>query len=160
MRQVAAVLTIVAVFACGCAPRAGDPGAALAPPVPTLPPGATAKIGAGQVGEVSPIPAFRALGDGWRLQAEGVEGMRMSARLQRDGYGEENATLVYGGTRGATPRTHVLAGTLYRAHGGDRPIEVVLVREHCSNAEGDHAWRAEVRIDGAAMLAGCADVAT
>ena len=164
MRQVAAVFAISAVLGCGCAPRAGDPVAALATPVQTLPLGATGKIGADQVGAVSPVPAFRALGDGWRLQAEGVEGMRMSARLQRDGYGEENATLVYGGTRAgtgdATPHTHLLAGTLYRAQGGDRPIEVVLSREACRNAEGAHEWRAEVRIDGAPALAGCADVAT
>ena len=151
---------VAVLLVAACAPRAGSDAGALAPPVQTLPPGASGKLGADQVGAVSPVPAFRALGTGWRLQAEGIEGLRLSARLQRDGPGEQNATLRYDANRGdASPRTHVLAGTLYDSS-GDRAIEVTLVRETCENAEGEHAWRAEVRIARDPALLGCADVAT
>ena len=161
MRRLHFIIAAAALLAAGCGPRAGDAaGPALAPPVQSLPPATRGKIGAGQVGETSPVPAFRAVGDGWRMQAEGIEGLRLSARLQREGQGERNATLLYDLDRGsAAPRTHVLAGTLY-TDAGDHAIEVTLVREPCNNAEGEHAWQAQVRIDGGAALAGCADVAT
>ena len=160
MRALLVCLAIAPLLG-ACTPRADDRGPALTPPVPSLPPGASGKIGADQVGALSPVPAFRAVGDGWRLQAEGTEGMRMSARLQRDGRGQQNATLVYDLQRaGATPRTHVLAGTLYGDGDADRPITVTLVRERCSNAEGEQAWRAEVVVAGGESLVGCADVAT
>ena len=160
MRALLVCLAIAPLLG-ACTPRADDRGPALTPPVPSLPPGASGKIGADQVGALSPVPAFRAVGDGWRLQAEGTEGMRLSARLQRDGRGQQNATLVYDLQRaGATPRTHVLAGTLYGDGDADRPITVTLVRERCSNAEGEQAWRAEVVVAGGESLVGCADVAT
>ena len=156
----------IVVLACaswlgGCAPGAEEAGPAPDPVMQTVPPGASGKLGADQVGELSPVPAFRALGDGWRMQAEGTEGMRLSARLQRDGLGVRNATLVYDPHRaGRSPRTHVLAGTLYGDGSVDRPITVTLLRERCENAEGEHAWRAEVVVEGGERLTGCADVAT
>lgn len=145
----------------GCAPGVDEAGPAADPVMQTLPPGASGKLGADQVDELSPVPAFRALGDGWRMQAEGTEGMRLSARLQRNGFGVRNATLVYDRLRaGMSPRTHVLAGTLYGGDAGDLPVTVTLVRERCDNAEGEHAWRAEVVVEGGERLVGCADVAT
>jgi len=145
----------------GCTPPAGTPGPALAPDVQAPPPGSRPKLGAEHAVGTTPVPAFRAVGDGWRLQAEGTEGMRLSARLQRAGRGQHNATLVYDPKRAAAaPRTHVLAGTLYGDGEADRAITVTLVREPCRNTEGEQAWRAEVAIAGGGRLVGCADVAT
>ena len=161
MRAIAFVLAVAPLLGVGCTPG-DDRGPAPAAPAPSPTPGASAKIGAGQVGEVSPVPAFRALVEGWRLQAEGTEGLRLSARLQYNGGAEQNATLLYDPRRAnAAPRTHVLAGTLYGEAGqADRSITVTLVRETCANREGEHAWRAEVVVEGGDALRGCADVAT
>jgi hypothetical protein len=161
MRTVTLAIAIAPLLGAGCSPRADEHAPALAPPVQSLPPGTNAKIGADQVGRVSPVPAFRAVGEDWRLQAEGTDGMRLSARLQRDRVGEWNATLVYDPQRAnAVPRTHVLAGTLYGEGAPDRPVTVTLERGACVNHEGEHAWRATVAIEGEAVLAGCAEVAT
>ncbi len=161
MRRPSLALLMALAGIVGCTPG-DDRGPAPAAPAPSPTPGASAKIGAGQVGEVSPVPAFRALGEGWRLQAEGTEGLRLSARLQYNGGAEQNATLLYDPRRAnAAPRTHVLAGTLYGEAGqADRSITVTLVRETCANREGEHAWRAEVVVEGSEALHGCADVAT
>jgi len=162
MRALALVLAVAPLVGAACTPRTDERAPSPEPPVQSQPPGASAKIGAAQVGEVSPVPAFRAIGEGWRLQAEGTEGLRLSARLQRDGGGERNATLLYDPRRAnAAPRTHVLSGTLYgEAGGADLAITVTLVRVTCDNREGEHAWRAEVVVAGGETLRGCADVAT
>ena len=158
-RIVSIVLATGVALMAGCTPRADNSGPGPAAQAQGLPTGASGKMGADQAGALSPVPAFRAVGADWRLQAEGVEGMRLTAHLQRDGGGEDNATLLYDPARAmASPRTHVLSGTLY-GDGGDRPIEVTLVRERCANAEGGHDWRVALRIGGGAPMAGCADVA-
>jgi hypothetical protein len=161
MRRFNPVIAALALLASACAPQGHPAVAPVAAEVESPPPGASGKLGADQVGQASPVPAFQAVGPGWQMGAEGREGTRMSAWLHwgtppRD----DTVTLIFqSNAAGASRDRHAFAGTLY-APGGDRPVAVVLARGDCSGADGLHGWRIEVSIDGEATLHGCADVAT
>ena len=145
----------------GRAPTAGEAATddrALAVGVPTdrVPPGATGKISADQVGKVSPVPAFQGAGADWSVEILSLGEMRHSVKLA-SGDDVQTGTAVY--QPAADKQQILLTGTLYATQ-NDRALRITLTRGECRDAAG-RAHRHRVRIDvaGATSLQGCGDLA-
>ena len=156
----------------GRAPAAGEAATddrALADNMPTdsmpadrvaadsVPPGATGKISADQVGKVSPVPAFQGAGADWSVEILSLGEMRHSVKLA-SGDDVQTGTAIYQPTTNEQSQI-LLTGTLY-ANGGDRALRITLTRGECRDAAG-RSHRHGVRIDiaGATSLQGCGDLA-
>jgi len=150
---------VLAVLATGCAPRPTAPVAKPAPPSTAttpdaLPPGAAGKISAAQVGKLSPVPAFRGVGAGWRLQVQAVGDLGHDVVLQRGGR-ERHGSAVYRPDAPAAGAIE-LDGTL----DDGAPLRIRILREPCTDAAGRaHAHAVEIAIGAAASLRGCGDLA-
>ena len=140
----------------GRAPSAGE-AATDSVPADSVPPGATGKISADQVGKVSPVPAFQGAGADWSVEILSLGEMRHSVKLA-SGDDVQTGTAVYQPTTNAQSQI-LLTGTLY-ANGGDRALRITLTRGECRDAAG-RSHRHGVRIDiaGATSLQGCGDLA-
>ena len=150
----------LALLAAGCAPRPTAPVAKPAPPAASAtsaappPAGAAGKISAAQVGKLSPVPAFRGVGAGWRLQVQAVGDLGHDVVLQRGGR-ELHGSAVY--RADAPPAGAIeLDGTL----DDGAPLRIRILRAPCTEADGRaHAHAVEVAIGPAAPLRGCGELA-
>jgi hypothetical protein len=130
------------------------------------PPRAAGKISPDMVGKVSPVPAFKGLGEHFNIeiQSQGEqtpEGMRHSVRLVWGmGTYEGEGTLFYrsapGPARGAPIQ---LDGTLQTAQ-GPKTLRVEIVTEPCTDdADQLHPQRVTVALQGETGMQGCGDLA-
>lgn len=163
--------TAIALIAALTACSATQPPAAAAPPadppqVSLPPPGASGKISAEMVNKVSPVAAFRGLGEHFsiEIQSEGgptAEGLRHRVHLLW-GMGTEEAegTLFYRGTPGPSRGAAIaLDGTLDTAR-GKQAVRVEIVTEACTDdADVAHSQRVTVTRQGEAAMRGCGDLA-
>ena len=163
MRLIASIAMGVVLAASGaCAPANTDATVARAPtseegaPGDGVPPGASGKISADQVGKVSPVPAFQGGGADWSVEILAVGDMRHGVTLTT-GAGVQTGTAVYRPSADA-PSQILLTGTLY-ASGGDRALRITLARGECRDAAGVHRHDVRVDIEGATSLQGCGDLA-
>ncbi len=182
IRTTVAMLPLMLLTACSvatptdaAAPVTAVPEAA-APDVPTHaaapPPGAAGKISPDMVGKVSPVPAFKGLGEHFNIeiQSQGEqtpEGRRHSVHLVWGtpvgsmGTYEGEGTLFYrsapGPARGGAPI--LLDGTLETAQ-GPKTIRVEIVTEPCTDdADRPHPQRVTVALQGETGMQGCGDLA-
>lgn len=151
------------------APETATPEASAAASGP--PPGAAGKISPDMVGKVSPVPAFKGLGEHFNIeiQSQGeqtAEGMRHSVHLVWGmGTYDAEGTLFYrsapdrnmpGPARGAPI---LLDGTLETAQ-GPKTIRVEIITEACTDdADRPHPQRVTVALQGETGMQGCGDLA-
>ena len=131
------------------------------------PPGASAKLSPDMVGKVSPVPAFRGLGEHFNIEIQSrgepaAEGLAHRVRLIRgSGSDEAEGTLFYRGTPGPSRGKPMilLEGTL-DTRKGKQAIRVEIVTEPCTDdADVVHAQRVKVVVHGETGLSGCGDLA-
>ena len=130
------------------------------------PPGAAGKISPDMVGKVSPVPAFKGLGEHFNIeiQSQGEqtpEGMRHSVRLVWGmGTYEGEGTLFYRSAPGPARGAPILLdGTLQTAQ-GSKTLRVEIVTEACTDdADQPHPQRVTVALQGETGMQGCGDLA-
>ena len=165
MHRLSLALLVTLAGAAGCAPRDGgfDSGPeqrpADAPTGTAPPPGSRGKIAAGQVGKVSPVPAFQGGGGDWRISIRAVGGMRHDVQLRWGGIAHSAGGTARYLPAEAAPGRHRLDGTLYGAD-GDRAMRITLQRGDCTGAGGRvQPYSVAVAVDGMAPLQGCGELA-
>ena len=165
IRTTVAMLLMMLLTACGAA----TPTDAAAPETtsPNAPmPGAAGKISPDMVGKVSPVPAFKGLGEHFNIeiQSQGEqtpEGMRHSVRLVWGmGTYEGEGTLFYRSAPGPARGAPILLdGTLQTAQ-GPKTMRVEIVTEACTDdADRPHPQRVTVALQGETGMQGCGDLA-
>lgn len=163
-----AVALIAALTACSATqpPAAAAPPAAEPPQASLPPPGASGKISAEMVDKVSPVAAFRGLGEHFNIDIQGeggptAEGLRHRVHLVWGmGAYEADGALFYRGTPGPSRGAPiVLDGTLDTAK-GKQAIRVEIVTEACTDdADVAHPQRVTVTVQGEPVMRGCGDLA-
>ncbi len=181
IRTTVAMLLIMLLTACSAArptdaaapvtaaPEAAAPDAPM--PAATPPPGAAGKMSPDMVGKVSPVPAFKGLGEHFNIEIQSLgeqtsEGMRHSVRLIWGmGTHEAEGTVFYrnapgrsmpGPARGAPI---LLEGTLETAQ-GRKAIRVDIVTERCTDdADRAHPQRVKIALQDETDMHGCGDLA-
>jgi hypothetical protein len=130
------------------------------------PPGASGKLSPEMVGKVSPVPAFKGLGEHFNIeiQSEGGDspnGLRHRMRLTRDsGTYEAQGILLYRGIRGPSQGAPItLEGTLDTAK-GKKTVRVEIATEACTDeADVVHPQRVRIAVQGETELNGCGELA-
>ena len=183
IRTIFAVLPMLVLAACSAAtpsdtavsemakPHSSAPAASSGPP-----PGAAGKISPDMVGKVSPVAAFKGLGEYFNIeiQSQGgqtAEGMRHRVHLiwgtpvSAVGTHDAEGTLFYRSTpdrsmpdtvRGAPI---LLDGTLQTAQ-GPKTIRVEITTEACTDdADQPHPQRVKIALQGETGMQGCGDLA-
>ena len=165
MLRFALPLTALTLVAACAAPESTAPVASAAvaePDAPTgPPPGAAGKLSPEMLDSVSPVPAFRGLGEHFTIDIASAGEMRHTVALTW-GTGTRHADgEVF--WRGAPGPTHAgpiaLDGTLM-IDGMARRIDVTIIPEACTDeADQPHTHRVVVKVDGEGTLNGCGDLA-
>ena len=174
IRTTVAILLLMLLTACSAAtptdaaaPGTATPDAATPAVAGTAPPpGAAGKISPDMVGKVSPVPAFKGLGEHFNIeiQSEGgptAEGLRHRVHLVWGmGSYEADGTLFYRGTPGPSRGAPIaLDGTLDTAK-GKQAIRVEIDTEACTDdADIAHPQRVTVTMQGEPVMRGCGDLA-
>lgn len=162
-----AVVLIAALTACTATQPQAAPAPLADPPQASLPPpGASGKISADMVDKVSPVAAFRGLGEHFNIeiQSEGgptAEGLRHRVHVVWGmGSYEAEGTLFYRGTPGPSRGAPIaLDGTLDTAK-GKQAIRVEIDTEACTDdADIAHPQRVTVTVQGEPLMRGCGDLA-
>ncbi|UHQ23380.1 hypothetical protein LVB77_01300 [Lysobacter sp. 5GHs7-4] len=157
-------LAVLSLSLAGCA--ATDPGktAATAEPAPAETSPAVAprgKIGADQVGQVSPVPAFKGLGEHWSVDIQARGGMDHSVALVwgSGSYRADGHALYRGQPADAPSSLIVLSGELQTPQGA-KPMTIEILRKDCTD-DGDrpHQHSVSVHVEGMDALRGCGDLA-
>lgn len=180
MRLMPLTAMMFVALAAGCskppaaAPAATDsaPGATtdvVAPaqptPAPASDPGPAGqpmgKIGADQVGKVSPVPAFKGFGEHWSVDIQSTGEMNHKVELTW-GSGSEKASgsARYNGQPADAPSTLIVLSGELNTPQGAKPMTVEIVRKECTD-DGDikHLQAVNVHVDGMDTFKGCGDLA-
>ncbi|MGJ7904200.1 hypothetical protein [Lysobacter sp. 1R34A] len=165
LMPLAAILSIV--FAAGCAApdQAKDTVGADAPSTPAGDPGPAGrpmgKIGADQVGKVSPVPAFKGYGEHWGIDIQASGGMAHKVELTW-GSGSERAsgTVDYKGPPADAANSSIVLSGELATKAGAKPMVVEISRKDCTD-DGDrpHAHSVQVTVEGLPPMRGCGDLA-
>jgi hypothetical protein len=173
-----AALLTVAVLAAACSkPPAADPAVAgasankpadtAAPETDTPPADAPetiqpmGKIGADQVGKVSPVPAFKGFGEHWSIEIQATGEMNHKVDLTW-GSGSEKASgsARYNGQPADAPSTLIVLSGELAGKDGAKPMTIEISRQECTD-DGDnkHMQSVSVHVDGMDTFKGCGDLA-
>jgi hypothetical protein len=130
------------------------------------PPGASGKLSPEMVGKVSPVPAFRGLGEHFNIEIQSrgeptAEGLAHHLHLiWGSGSFEAEGTLFYRGTPGPSRGTPILLDGTLNTTKGKKAIRVEIVTEPCTDdADVAHPQRVKVAIQGGTDLNGCGELA-
>ena len=144
------------------APAAAAPAPAAAPEAPTAPPpGATGKLSPEMLDKVTPVPAFRGLGEHFNVQITSAGEMRHTVALTwGTGTRKADGEVFWRGAPGPKHEGPIaLDGTLM-VDGMARRIDVEIIPEACTDeADQPHTHRVVVKVDGEGTLNGCGDLA-
>ncbi|MGH8082416.1 MAG: hypothetical protein ACREP7_17700 [Lysobacter sp.] len=175
LMPLAAMLTVAVLAACS-KPPATDPPAADASknapadngaPTATAPTDAgttaapMAKIGADQVGKVSPVPAFKGFGEHWNVDIQATGEMNHKVDLTW-GSGSETAsgTARYNGQPADASSTLIVLSGELATKAGAKPMTIEISRKECTDdADNKHLQTVSVHVDGMDTLQGCGDLA-
>ena len=125
------------------------------------PPAPSPKVSPEMAGRVSPVPAFRGLGEHFNIRIHAIGDMRHEVELTwAMGQKTAKGVLVYRDAPGVPHRGPILLdGTLDTAEGA-KALRVEIVGEACTDeADRPHMHRVTVAIDGETTLHGCGDLA-
>ncbi|WP_363799731.1 hypothetical protein ABU614_06170 [Lysobacter firmicutimachus] len=171
MRSIALTAALCAALLAGCA--APEPAKTAEPAAPAADQagdtGASAvggerplgKIGADQVGKLSPVPALKGFGEHWSIQIQATGEMNHRVELTW-GSGSEKASgqaRYFGQPADAPADLIVLSGELSTVQGA-KPMTIEIDRMECiDDGDGRHRNSIRVSVDGMDKLEGCADLA-
>jgi hypothetical protein len=119
------------------------------------------KIGADQVGKVSPVPAFKGFGEHWgiEIQATGERSHKVELTW---GSGSEKAsgTVDYKGQAADAPDSLIVLSGELATKQGAKPMVVEISRKDCTDdGDGAHRHSVQVTVDGLPQMRGCGDLA-
>lgn len=173
MRSTLLTAALCAALLAGCAapetpktagPAAPAPAGEDAAPAAASPVGGErplGKIGADQVGKLSPVPALKGFGEHWSVQIQATGEMNHTVELTW-GSGSEKASgqaRYLGQPADAPADLIVLSGELATAQGA-KPMTIEIDRTECiDDGDGRHRNSIRVSVDGMDKLEGCADLA-
>ena len=165
IRTTFAVLLMMTLSACSATTPTEAAAPEATPPGP--PPGAAGKISADMVGKVSPVPAFKGLGEHFNIEIQShggqtAEGMRHRVHLVWGmGTYDAEGVLFYRSASASSPRGApiLLDGTLETAQ-GQKTIRVEIVSEACiDDNDRPHPQRVTITLQGETDMQGCGDLA-
>lgn len=120
------------------------------------------KIGADQVGKVSPVPAFKGFGEHWSIDIQASGDMQHTVALTwgSGSYSAKGQARYNGQPADAPSSLIVLSGALDTAQ-GPKPMIIEISRKDCTDdGDGAHQHSVSVRVEGMdPPLQGCGDLA-
>lgn len=170
----AAILSAVFLAACtapdqnpDAAKPAADSAAATTPttPEPAVGPDGppmAAKIGADQVGKVSPVPAFKGFGEHWSIDIQATGEMNHKVELTWGSGGEKaSGNARYIGQRADAPDMPIVLSGELTTKGGAKPMTIEIRKQECiDDGDNKHMHSVEVTVEGMDKLSGgCGDLA-
>jgi len=175
LTPLAAIATLALLAACAAPDPAKDAAAApaadsaTAPTAPAAPQPAvgpdgpaSAKIGADQVGKVSPVPAFKGFGEHWSIDIQATGEMNHKVELTW-GSGSEKAsgTARYNGQPADAPSTLIVLSGELQTKAGAKPMVIEISKRECiDDGDNKHMHSVDVSVDGMDKLSGgCGDLA-
>lgn len=172
IRTIPATLLMSVLAACSVAtPTDATAPDAAATESAAPPPGAAGKIAPDMVGKVSPVPAFKGLGEHFNIEIRSrgertAEGMRHSVHLIWGmGTYEAEGTLFYRSAPdrsmpGAGRSAPILLDGMLQTAQGPKTIRVEITTEACiDDADQPHPQRVTVALQGETGMQGCGDLA-
>lgn len=169
MRLIPLVAVLATVLAVGCAPAgpaksdnaAGD---AAAPPAADPAPAAQpmGKIGADQVGKVSPVPAFKGFGEHWGIDIQATGEMNHKVDLTWGSGGEKaSGSARYNGQPADAPSSLIVLSGELDTKLGAKPMTIEIKAGECiDDGDNKHMHSVQVHVDGMDPLTGgCGDLA-
>ncbi|MGO1073558.1 hypothetical protein [Lysobacter sp. CA199] len=119
------------------------------------------KIGADQVGKVSPVPAFKGFGEHWSIDIQATGEMNHKVDLTW-GSGSEKASgsARYNGQPADAPSTLIVLSGELTTVAGAKPMTIEISRKECTD-DGDnkHMQTVDVHVEGMDKFSGCGDLA-
>ena len=159
-RLSAALLCAVLAACAGTAPAPAEPAAAPDTAAPAQRP--AGKIGADQVGKLSPVPAFKGFGEHWSIdiQASGQLDHTVDLTWGSGSYKAKGHARYDGQPADASSSLIVLSGELDTAQGA-KPMTIEISRKDCTDdGDGRHQHSVSVHVEGMdPPLQGCGDLA-
>lgn len=173
LTPLAAIASLAFLAACTAPDKAKDaaatPAAEVAPaataepaaqPEPSAPP--SAKIGADQVGKVSPVPAFKGFGEHWSVDIQATGEMNHKVDLTW-GSGSEKAsgTARYNGQPADAPSTLIVLSGELQTKDGAKPMTIEISRKECiDDGDNKHMQSVDISVEGMDKFSGgCGDLA-
>jgi hypothetical protein len=171
LTPLAAILTVAVLAACSKPPAVDPPAvdankaatADATAPAATLP--ATqpmGKIGADQVGKVSPVPAFKGFGEHWSIDIQATGEMNHKVDLTW-GSGSEKASgsARYNGQPADAPSGLIVLSGELNTQQGAKPMTIEIKAGECiDDGDNKHMHSVQVHVDGMdALTGGCGDLA-
>lgn len=162
----AAILSLAFLAAC-TAPDKNQDAAAPAPaaqpaaqPDPAAPP--AAKIGADQVGKLSPVPAFKGFSEHWSIDIQATGEMNHKVELTW-GSGSEKASgnARYNGQPADAPSDLIVLSGELQTKDGAKPMTIEISRKECiDDGDNKHMHSVDVSVEGMDKFSGgCGDLA-
>ncbi|SDX85689.1 hypothetical protein [Lysobacter enzymogenes] len=173
LTPLAAIASLALLAACtapdkpkdATATPAADSAAATAPQPAVAADGpgpASAKIGADQVGKVSPVPAFKGFGEHWSIDIQATGEMNHKIDLTW-GSGSEKAsgTARYNGQPADAPNTLIVLSGELQTKSGAKPMTIEISKKECiDDGDNKHMHSVDVSVEGMDKLTGgCGDLA-
>ncbi|QWP77673.1 hypothetical protein J5226_04475 [Lysobacter sp. K5869] len=146
------------------APAADGAASATAQPAAQSDPSAqpSAKIGADQVGKLSPVPAFKGFGEHWSIDIQSTGEMNHKVDLTW-GSGSEKAsgTARYNGQPADAPSTLIVLSGELKTKDGAKSMVIEISKQECiDDGDNKHMQSVDVTVDGMDKLTGgCGDLA-
>ncbi|KRB07737.1 hypothetical protein [Lysobacter sp. Root690] len=138
------------------APTAADPN----PAAPADPP--MGKIGADQVGKVSPVPAFKGFGEHWSIDIHATGEMNHKVELTWGSGGEKaSGSARYNGQPADAPSSLIVLSGELDTKQGAKPMTIEIKAGECvDDGDNKHMHSVQVHVDGMdALSGGCGDLA-
>ncbi|MEI2432386.1 hypothetical protein RDV84_06800 [Lysobacter yananisis] len=142
------------------APAAGTDAGAPPATDPAAPP--SAKIGADQVGKLSPVPAFKGFGEHWSIDIQSTGEMNHKVDLTWGSGGEKaSGTARYNGQPADAPSTLIVLSGELNTKDGAKPMTIEISRKECiDDGDNKHMQSVAVHVDGMDKFdGGCGDLA-
>lgn len=145
---------------------AADSAAAATPaaPEPAVGPDgpAAAKIGADQVGKVSPVPAFKGFAEHWSIDIQATGEMNHKVELTwGSGSQKASGSARYNGQPADAPSTLIVLSGELDTKDGAKPMTIEISKRECTD-DGDnkHMHSVDVTVEGMDKFSGgCGDLA-
>jgi len=173
LTPLAAILSLAFLAACSAPDKNAAADKSAAGPAATATPStaepavgpdgpASAKIGADQVGKLSPVPAFKGFGEHWSVDIQATGEMNHKVELTWGSGGEKaSGTARYNGQPADAPSTLIVLSGELQTKDGAKPMTIEISQKECiDDGDNKHMQSVDVSVDGMDKLSGgCGDLA-